>query len=71
MAMAPLTDDREAIRQCFTRLRKLKDDCDVRYKHCDNILMKYLSMGMSQDFDIAIEEGSNMIRIGGAIFKND
>ena len=41
---------------------------DISCKKYDNICMKYLSMGMSADYEMAIEEGSNMVRIGSAIF---
>jgi len=41
---------------------------DIKVKKTDNVSMQVLSMGMSSDFDIAIEEGSNMVRVGTAIF---
>ena len=41
----------------------------VRREAIPNIDMRYLSMGMSQDFEVAIQEGANMVRIGSAIFK--
>lgn len=66
MAIAPLADDPEDVRPYFTRLRHLFDE----FKNLDleNVDMKYLSMGMSNDFEVAIEEGANMVRIGRAIF---
>ncbi|MGO1579855.1 MAG: YggS family pyridoxal phosphate-dependent enzyme [Peptoniphilaceae bacterium] len=68
MAIAPLTNDEKVIRNCFKKMFKLKEDIISRnYKEVD---MKYLSMGMSQDYKIAIEEGSNMVRIGSKIFGN-
>ncbi len=69
MTMAPLTEDKEVIRQCFKDLRLLRDELQKKYVGSDKIFLKYLSMGMSQDFEIALEEGANMLRIGSAIFK--
>lgn len=66
MTIAPLTKDKKVIRECFSELRYLFDD--LRERDIDNIQMKYLSMGMSNDFEIAIEEGATMIRVGTAIF---
>ncbi|MEO0115184.1 MAG: YggS family pyridoxal phosphate-dependent enzyme [candidate division WOR-3 bacterium] len=54
----------EASRQSFRRLYELKNKVETELK----IKLSYLSMGMSSDFEIAIEEGSNMLRIGTAIF---
>ncbi len=66
MTIAPHTSDEGKIRSCFSRLRELYEDVNERqYKNVD---MQYLSMGMTNDFEIAIEEGSNMIRIGRALF---
>lgn len=66
MTIAPLATDPEDIRWVFTDLRKLL--IDIRQENIDNIDMECLSMGMSNDFEVAIEEGSNMIRIGTALF---
>ena len=63
MTIAPLTEDEEAIRQSFRQLRKLKDDLNL-----NGFDLKELSMGMTSDFEIAIEEGATMLRIGSAIF---
>lgn len=57
MTMAPLVGDPRPI---FKSLKKMADDLGL----------KYLSMGMTQDYMVAIEEGANMVRIGTAIFKN-
>lgn len=65
MTMAPFTDDEKAIHKSFQTLRELKDETQKRYPMFD---FSCLSMGMSNDFEIAIEEGSNMVRIGTAIF---
>ncbi len=64
MTIAPLTDDMELIRDSFRFLRQLKDDYNA--KGFENI--KELSMGMTDDYKIAIEEGATMLRIGSAIF---
>jgi uncharacterized pyridoxal phosphate-containing UPF0001 family protein len=59
-------DDQELIRPYFTRMKRLFDDLrQYNYPHTD---IRYLSMGMTNDFETAIEEGANMIRIGTAIF---
>lgn len=63
MTIAPLTEDEGIIRQSFKHLRKLKDDLNV-----NGFNLKELSMGMTSDFEIAIEEGATMLRIGSAIF---
>ena len=65
MTMAPFTEDATIIRQCFQTLKKLQleiQHIDLPYAPC-----KELSMGMSNDFEIAIEEGATMIRIGTAL----
>ncbi len=67
MGMAPLVENQEDARVYFKRLKNIFDvlsSMDIA-----NAEMKWLSMGMSQDFEVAIEEGSNMVRIGSAIFK--
>lgn len=66
MTIAPFSQNPEEIRWVFTELRKLH--IDITRENIDNIDMDYLSMGMSNDFEAAIEEGSNMVRIGTAIF---
>jgi len=57
---------RGIVRQNFRTLKNLFED--IKSMNIPNVDMKYLSMGMTQDYDIAIEEGSNMLRIGSAIF---
>jgi pyridoxal phosphate enzyme (YggS family) len=66
MAIPPLLEDKELVRHYFTEMRKLF--IDISLKKSDNIIMRILSMGMSSDFDVAIEEGSTMVRVGTAIF---
>ncbi len=69
MTMAPYTPDKTIIRKCFRDLRELFDAVEDEYATHPRVEMKYLSMGMTEDYAIAIEEGSNMVRIGRAIFK--
>ena len=69
MTMAPYTPDKGIIRKCFRDLRELFDAVEDEHATHPRVEMKYLSMGMSEDYAIAIEEGSNMVRIGRAIFK--
>ncbi|MCL4376951.1 MAG: YggS family pyridoxal phosphate-dependent enzyme [Actinobacteria bacterium] len=66
MTMAPLTDEREYIRKIFRKLRELRDASN---KISGISGLTELSMGMSNDFEIAIQEGSTMIRIGSSLFK--
>lgn len=67
MGMATNTDNRELVRQEFRTLRQYKEQLAERYfKGRDDF--KEISMGMSHDYDIAIEEGSTMVRIGSTIF---
>ena len=63
MTIGPLTNDKSLIRKSFSQLRKLKNRLIA-----DNININELSMGMTSDYEIAIEEGSTMLRIGSAIF---
>jgi pyridoxal phosphate enzyme (YggS family) len=66
MTIAPLMEDPELVRPYFRTMKQIYDELkNVNYPHTD---IQYLSMGMSYDFEVAIEEGSNMIRIGTAIF---
>jgi len=65
MTIAPLLDDREEARPYFRGLRELRDGLAEKYPLAD---LGVLSMGMTQDFEVAVEEGANMVRIGTAIF---
>ncbi len=67
MTMAPLVPEADQARPYFRRLRELSEA--IAAKKIDNVSMRYLSMGMSQDFESAIEEGANIVRIGHAIFE--
>jgi len=66
MTVGLLTDEMDKVRPCFVKLRSLFEFLKNLKK--ENVEMKYLSMGMSSDFEMAIEEGANMIRVGTAIF---
>ncbi|MBP2025208.1 YggS family pyridoxal phosphate-dependent enzyme [Peptoniphilus stercorisuis] len=68
MTVAPNTEDEAFLRECFRKMFKLKEVINNKNYDKNKIEMKYLSMGMSQDFKIAIEEGSNMVRVGTKIF---
>lgn len=69
MTMAPLVDDRILIRKVFRDLRLLRDKTVNEIKdYADNMDLSELSMGMSNDYKIAIEEGATMVRIGSLIF---
>lgn len=66
MCVAPICEKDSEIRNIFSNI--FKKFIDIQGKNMDNIKMKYLSMGMSGDFENAILEGSNMVRVGSAIF---
>lgn len=68
MTMAPLTEDKILVRQAFRDLRLIRDQAVPLLRKKGRGEMKYLSMGMSQDYEIALEEGATMLRIGSAIF---
>ena len=63
MTIGMLTDDEDIIREDFRILKRLFDEYKTVYSD-----FRYLSMGMTSDYRIALEEGSNMLRIGSAIF---
>ena len=67
MTIGPLTTDPGRIRSSFKKLKELKNR--IADSGFPGVEMEYLSMGMSDDFEIAIEEGSNLLRIGRAIFS--
>ena len=66
MTIAPYTEDAETNRVYFRKLKELA--VDINEKSIDNITMYELSMGMTGDFEVAIEEGATFVRIGTAIF---
>ncbi len=65
MAIPAASDDPEAVRPAFARLRALRDDLSSRP---EGGTLRELSMGMSSDFEVAIEEGATIVRVGTAIF---
>jgi len=66
MTLALFSSQAERVRQCFILLRNLRDE--LRQTAPDGIALDELSMGMSGDFEIAIEEGATVVRVGQAIF---
>jgi pyridoxal phosphate enzyme (YggS family) len=66
MVLPPFFDDPERTRPFFHHLRELAEAVEAR--HLPNVSMGELSMGMSHDFEVAIEEGATMVRLGTAIF---
>lgn len=66
MTIAPFTETAESNREYFRQLRELA--VDITNKNIDNVDMEVLSMGMSGDFQVAIEEGATMVRVGTSIF---
>ncbi len=67
MTIAPLVGNPEQARPYFRRLKELFDDFNTRYT--THGALRELSMGMSDDFEVAVEEGANMLRLGRAIFE--
>jgi pyridoxal phosphate enzyme (YggS family) len=67
MTIAPEVDDPEEARPCFRKLREIMDE--INDLKLTAYSLKLLSMGMTNDFEVAIEEGSTMVRVGRAIFK--
>lgn len=65
MTIAPFTDDEEIVRKSFRTCRKTFEKVKKRYPHKD---ISVLSMGMSGDYQIAIEEGATLVRVGSSIF---
>ena len=66
MQIAPFVDNPEENRPIFAELRKLS--VDIARKNAHNMSMSILSMGMTNDYEIAVEEGATMVRVGTAIF---
>lgn len=66
MTIGIFSSDEDKIRKCFKQLSSLFTT--IKNKNISNVQMQYLSMGMTNDFEIAIEEGANIIRIGTYIF---
>ncbi len=66
MTIAPYAEDPEDVRWCFAKLRELAQE--MKKGGFERVDMRFLSMGMSGDFEVAVEEGANIVRIGSAIF---
>jgi len=66
MTVGAWLPDPEQVRPCFHRLKKIADE--VKAQNIPNVNTEVLSMGMTNDFEVAIEEGSTLVRIGTAIF---
>jgi pyridoxal phosphate enzyme (YggS family) len=67
MTIGPLTTNKDEIRKVFRNLYNIWEVLRVK----ENLDLRYLSMGMSEDFEIAIEEGSNLLRLGRIIFSKE
>lgn len=66
MTIAPFVEDAEENRQYFREIKQLS--VDIKNKNIDNVTMDILSMGMTGDYEVAIEEGATMVRVGTGIF---
>ncbi|MFA9377183.1 MAG: YggS family pyridoxal phosphate-dependent enzyme [Lachnotalea sp.] len=66
MTIAPFVENAEDNRETFRKLKKLS--VDIKTKNIDNVTMKVLSMGMTGDYEVAIEEGATLVRVGTGIF---
>ncbi len=66
MAIPPVCEDEQQVSQYFSQMSQLF--IDIKQKKYDNINMEILSMGMSADYPIAVQQGSNIVRIGTAMF---
>ena len=66
MTIAPFVDDPEDNREIFRQLKKLS--VDIAAKNINNITMSVLSMGMTGDYEVAVQEGATMVRVGTGIF---
>ena len=68
MTMAPIVADAEEARPFFARLRHVRDELAITFPQ---IAWRHLSMGMTDDFEVAVEEGATLLRVGRAIFAPD
>lgn len=66
MTIAPFVENPEDNRKYFQQIRQLS--VDIKEKNIDNVDMQILSMGMTGDYEVAIEEGATMVRVGTGIF---
>ncbi len=68
MTMAPIVADAEEARPVFARLRRVRDELAAVFPQ---VTWRHLSMGMTDDFEVAVEEGATLVRVGRAIFAPD
>ena len=66
MTIAPMVEKDEENRQYFQQLKKLS--VDIAAENIDNVNMEVLSMGMTGDYSVAVEEGATLVRVGTGIF---
>lgn len=66
MSIPPICESKSEALRYFSKLNQIF--IDIKQKNIDNVYMEYLSMGMSQDYEAAIEMGANIVRIGSALF---
>jgi uncharacterized pyridoxal phosphate-containing UPF0001 family protein len=66
MVLPPYSDDPEAVRPYFKEVRQLKDE--LNGLKLQNFDIQHLSMGMSNDYEVAVEEGATIVRLGTALF---
>ena len=66
MSIAPFVEDPEENRKYFRQIKELS--VDIEKKNIDNVSMSVLSMGMTNDYMVAVEEGATMVRVGTGIF---
>ena len=66
MTVAPYTDDKELLKGIFRRLKQIS--LDIWAEKIDTVYMDELSMGMTNDYELAIAEGATMVRVGTGIF---
>lgn len=66
MNIAPFFEDTEQVRPIFRKMYQLFEE--IKARQIPNIEMNILSMGMSHDYQVAVEEGANMVRVGRSMF---
>lgn len=70
MGMATFTADTDEVKKEFCALKQIFDESKNKYNHLHNVNLEIISMGMSNDYELAMECGSTMVRIGSSIFGN-
>ncbi len=69
MCIAPLDATTQMLNNYFKEMKTIYENLKVLYNDTDRVNMHYLSMGMSGDFELAVQNGANLVRIGSAIFE--